>query len=321
MCTWVTTEIDLAIKYGYKIIKIFEIWHWELKGNIFEEYVNACIKEKQEASGLPEGCTNKDEYVRKYFAHEGIQLDSNNIEFNAGARSVSKIKANSLWGFFAINNNKTKHKYILYKAELLEMLNNDEFIIHEIIDYGKYAQIYYSTSQEYYHYGNLNANVVIAAFVTAYGRIKLYSEICKLGNRLLYCDTDSMIFISRPDEYEPETGPFLGELTNEISNNKYIVEFCSAGPKNYSFKLNDATSKTTIKGFTQNSVTNQKINFDSIKNIVCEEQGKKIDVQQHKFSRDKTTWTVKTEDKNKLYSFVYDKRILNDDLSTTPYGF
>ncbi len=48
---------------------------------------------------------------------------------------------------------------------------------------------------------------------------------------------------------------------------------------------------------------------------------KKIDVQQQKFTWYKSTWTVRTEDKNKLYSFVYDKRLLNDDLSTTPYGF
>ena len=41
------------------------------------------------------------------------------------------------------------------------------------------------------------------------------------------------------------------------------------------FKLNDDTSNTTVKGFTQNSVTNHKIKFDSIKYIVYEEQDKK----------------------------------------------
>ena len=39
----------------------------------------------------------------------------------------------------------------------------------------------------------------------------------KLGQRVLYFDTDSIFFISRPGEYEPKLGDFLGEFTNEIN--------------------------------------------------------------------------------------------------------
>ena len=50
-------------------------------------------------------------------------------------------------------------------------------------------------------------------------------------------DTDSMIFISRPNEYEPKTGKYLGQMTNEIDSKKgnFISKFVSAGPKNYSY--------------------------------------------------------------------------------------
>ena len=27
--TWVTEEVKLAIKHGYKITKIYSIWHWD----------------------------------------------------------------------------------------------------------------------------------------------------------------------------------------------------------------------------------------------------------------------------------------------------
>jgi hypothetical protein len=45
--------------------------------------------------------------------------------------------------------------------------------------------------------------VVIAAFVTEYGRIELYNYIKDLDERLLYVDTDSLVFIGE--------GPSVGQ--------------------------------------------------------------------------------------------------------------
>ena len=78
---------------------------------------------------------------------------------------------------------------------------------------------------------------------TCHACLKLYREIALLGDRCLYFDTDSIIFISRPGEYEPELGSFLGEFTDELTcgsigceekgctKEHYITEFVSAGPK------------------------------------------------------------------------------------------
>ena len=40
-----------------------------------------------------------------------------------------------------------------------------------------------------------------------------------LGERVLYVDTDSIIFISFLNQYEPKVGIYLGHLTNELKNN------------------------------------------------------------------------------------------------------
>ena len=41
-------------------------------------------------------------------------------------------------------------------------------------------------------------NVVVADFTTAYARLKLYDALDMLQERVLYYDTDSVIFVSKP---------------------------------------------------------------------------------------------------------------------------
>ena len=91
-------------------------------------------------------------------------------------------------------------------------------------------------------------NVVIASFCTAWARLKLWFLMHKLGTRVIYHDTDSVIFSANPHESLPKLGNYLGELTDELTcknigckkktcNGHWIVEFISCGPKNYSYKL------------------------------------------------------------------------------------
>ena len=48
----------------------------------------------------------------------------------------------------------------------------------------------------------------------------------KLGDRLLYSDTDSVVFVSKDGDWEPSLGPYLGDLMDEIGGGDYITEFC-----------------------------------------------------------------------------------------------
>lgn len=58
-------------------------------------------------------------------------------------------------------------------------------------------------------------NVFLAAFTTAWARLKLYSEMNKLGRQVLYHDTDSIIYAS-DGVNDPPLGNFLGEFTDEL---------------------------------------------------------------------------------------------------------
>ena len=50
-------------------------------------------------------------------------------------------------------------------------------------------------------------NVFIACFTTALARLKLYKELDRLGEQVLYYDTDSVIYSCKPGQdkhYEPQ---------------------------------------------------------------------------------------------------------------------
>ena len=325
--TFVSLEMYKAIELGYRLINIDEVWHWDrTTSDIFKAYINFGIKGKQEASGYPEGCTTEEQknaYIKAYFEKEGVHLDKDKIEYNPGLRCIFKLMLNSLWGFFAKNPNKTKHKFITVPAEWFAMISNDQYIISDVDHSNPHClQVYYKENDETELDSN-NTNVVLAAFVTAQGRLKLYSELEKLDDRVLYMDTDSIIFKSKPGEYEPELGDNLGDWTNEISpaQGGHITSFVSAGAKNYAYDTPSGVIKCVVKGITLNNLASVKLNYESIKNIVVNDQTKTITVPQTKFTRNNMTWVVKTSSIDKKYGYYLKKRRVFSDLTTRPHGF
>ena len=110
---------------------------------------------------------------------------------------------------------------------------------------------------------SLNTNVLIAAFCTSWARLKLWSVMNRLGDRVLYHDTDSIIFSVKDGEYLPPLGEYLGQLTDELTckelgckkvdcTGHFIVEFVSCGPKNYSFRVNTGEIVCKVRGFSLN---------------------------------------------------------------------
>ena len=69
------------------------------------------------------------------------------------------------------------------------------------------VEIHYENNEDFIA-PNLKTNVVIAAFTTAYARLKLYGVLKQLHERVLYYDTDSVIFVSKPGKLEPLTGRY-----------------------------------------------------------------------------------------------------------------
>ena len=107
--TWPTPEIQKAVSLGYKILKVYEVYHYAeteqydpvtKTGGIFTPYIDAALKSKQEASGYPDNVkteADKDKYIEDYYKHEGVQLEKDNIKKNPGMRTLAKLRLNCLW--------------------------------------------------------------------------------------------------------------------------------------------------------------------------------------------------------------------------------
>jgi hypothetical protein len=159
---------------------------------LFTSYLNAALKRKTEASGYPLNCDTeekKDAYIKDYYENEGIQLDKDKIVKNSAQRLISKLWANCLWGYLALNTNRTQFRIINSPAEWQLLLQNDRYEITNVF-FADNNRIQVSfKEQDEYHIGNNKTNVVLASFVTAQARLHLFNEIEKIGRNVLYMDT------------------------------------------------------------------------------------------------------------------------------------
>ena len=164
-----------------------------------------------------------------------------------------------------------------------------------------------------------STNVAICAFTTAYARLRLYQALEILGEDVLYCDTDSVIF---RDRGQLVTGPYLGDLTSELKPGEFIEEFCSTGPKSYSYRTNTGKVECKIKGFTLDAKVSTVLNFESMKKMVLEDRRATLTVPQLNFAIATNHTISTTPNYQKQFSFTFDKRkimpLQNGEIDTQP---
>ncbi len=110
--SWVTLELDEALKQGYQVLEISEVWDYKnhvkydgksAESGLFTRYINSFLKLKVEASGWPSWVKSEEDrekFMSEYEEREGIRLDEANMEMNKTLRQVAKLCLNSFWGKF-----------------------------------------------------------------------------------------------------------------------------------------------------------------------------------------------------------------------------
>ena len=122
------------------------------------------------------------------------------------------------------------------------------------------------------------SSLLVAAFTTCFGRLQLYSYLDIVRERALYCDTDSVAYISRPGQPDLPLGTHLGVLTDQVAEDygtgSFITEFAAGGPKNYAYKvavggnLDNIKVCIMVRGITINSSCDDIVTYDNLKAMV-----------------------------------------------------
>jgi hypothetical protein len=340
--TFVTLEVIRGIEAGYKVLKVFEVYHYDeftqyspetRTGGLFTDYVDTFLKIKTEASGYPSWCltaTDKELYVKNFYEHEGVRLDPDKIKYNPGLRLIAKAFLNNLWGRLGLRDNLPKTEFVRSPQRFFDIINDAS---NNVKDFHIITQDAVAVSYEKYTDAiamNYSTNPILAAFTTCHGRLHLLEYMTAAGKSLLYTDTDSLFKISHPDrpDLEPPLGDYLGDLTSELQPGEHIVEFASSAAKSYVFKTNTGRKECRLKGFSLNYRNSLLINFDVMRDMVLNQKIQEnpklktvITVNENKITRNKYKCKIYNSKEVKRYRAVYNKRIIMNDLTTVPFGY
>lgn len=269
--TWTTIELKKAMEIGYEVLNVYAIVHFEQKrSDLFRGYIQEFYRKKIEATGWKK-LGLKTEQERTSFLREmeqryditGLQMTE---EYNAGMYYISKICLNSLWGKFAQRESFCQTRDVFTEEECFALLEDDTLDVNNIFLHSRDARSITYRKKKGFNKKS-DTNVAIAAYTTAYGRLCLYSLLELLGpERVLYCDTDSVVYRKTEGLPELPIGSFLGQLTDELEGDA-IVKFVATGPKSYAYLTDKGKESIKMKGFTLNQGTKSRIHFKRLLEI------------------------------------------------------
>ncbi|KAG5889668.1 hypothetical protein JTB14_007808 [Gonioctena quinquepunctata] len=101
---------------------------------------------------------------------------------NPGLRSLAKLILNSFWGKFGQRENQPKTSIVNQSAEFFRMMSNPTIYVNTVLPVNEDTLIVNWEYREEACDSLSTVNVVIAAFVTAQARLKLYSYLEQLEN-------------------------------------------------------------------------------------------------------------------------------------------
>ncbi|NBU81991.1 MAG: hypothetical protein EBS55_10130, partial [Flavobacteriaceae bacterium] len=354
-----TVELIDAVQQGWIIKNIDWIQHYSKKSSsIFKDYVSVLITEKIHASG-------KDvppEIFSRWLSEFGVHINQMEIHFNAGRRQIAKLMLNSLWGKLSERLHTTKTFNCdfnqLKNIELQEQAGECE--IRNILNLpnGKILIKVQNKERQELEYDadfvehSRKTCIHIGAYVTMYGRRVLWQELVKLDKRVMYHDTDSIIFQYDPQKYNIPQGKLLGEWESETGDNP-IYEFVSLAPKTYAYKYLDLSKAKPytpqdqnlpqkfellnnpndnnllyvypvvevckVKGFKLHHDAEKQINFDGLRDLYLKSKSSQS-AKQLQFLYDPTQLSISSKWFDKVLISDYQKGVLGANNLSYPFG-
>jgi len=280
--TWSTEEIYLALENGYELIHIYQIIHFDettSSETIFRGYIANFLRLKQENEGWKKcGYTGqgepseeiKDQLVEQLYQDNGYiaKMRKEKVKKDAVARHINKINLNCLWGKFCQRQSTENTCEITNQLDFEQLcyssgLNPEKMSFRNIYDTKWVVKYEKETDQAE---PNNRVNIFLSAMVTAQARCILHRRMLKIGpERVLYCDTDSIVFLY-PINAPTLEGRGLGNWVSETSEK--IMKFMASAPKCYYILTDQGHQILKVKGNTLTKKNTDLLKFDKFREII-----------------------------------------------------
>lgn len=276
-----SVEFVKALEYGYKLIRIHRYDEYNKKESLWRDIVLDLFLEKminsRAAPEHEEALKLIDDYENLFGEDFGDKirksLDEGKWGKHPAKKQTAKIMMNSAWGKHAQRPIMPEAKVFDFETDKQDILNFFENCVAKNFEY--HDGTYLNGNQIMYKYSisgpstrpNLHGGYLPAAlFVPAYGRLQLWEQLNLLGKRVLMNDTDSIVYLYDPLEYNIPQGSLLGEWEVEDVDTDHggIRSFVGLGPKTYGIKCEDGYSMVKAKGLSLNLATENMVNFDTM---------------------------------------------------------
>ena len=318
-------EIQTAIEKGYDVTKIYRALEFPQRQVLFRSYIQKFLKIKLEASGMPKQVDWKT-FAKNHLEILEIELEQSKMQKNPGLRAMAKLMLNSLWGKLGQNPNLPQTRTFNNDDDYREFVRKEQRGMIDIKQFqplpGNRTIVQFVKNDELSDLGN--KNVAAAAFVAAYGRLYLWETLHKLGDRVLYHDTDSVVYEHIPEGPNVTLGYMLGDWENELDEDDCIKSFVALGPKTYSYQTAKGKGNIKCKGFSLTSNNREIATHKNMINLIeasKQKSSSSLNLSDRVFKWDRKSGEYWTYLQSKLMRFTADKNDIDwDTLTTKPFG-
>ena len=269
--TFTTVEFKLALAMGYRLDKVHRLDVYKYKDGLWNDFIKDLYIEKLANSGPPPPEEERQAIVDQYETHFGmgeqVRESFPRWKKDGAMRSTFKTLLNCGWGKHCQRPylpKMTIMNYDEFDAAFFENLDSQTIQLKSITEVGNTTLV--TTIDNGL---NTNANfhktyIPAGVFVPSYGRVTLYAQMMALGDRVLYHDTDSIIYIYDPEKYNIPQSPLWGDWDEEDISKKGITSFVSLGPKSYGIRA-PGQDILKLKGLSIKHSHRSLVNFDLLK--------------------------------------------------------
>lgn len=260
--TWTFVELDYATRtLGYTVLYITEVWEYpDSTDTLFRDFITpfmitkTCSKRKgvvgEDGVFTPQG----QQVVDYIFQVTGKTLSPSDFHDHPARRTIAKLVQNSFYGKLGQRSIWPQSKTFfesdsrdLDKCTKLFTDASTDIQAAQAVTMGEDVLVLMEyTTRSPNARGDGNKNDILAAYVTAFGRIMLNRVVQAAGRRAIYTDTDSLK-LTHQDTLPFQVGFRLGDLELEST---MATDFVAVGRKCLAYYTSQKSLVARQKGVT-----------------------------------------------------------------------